>query len=177
MKSSNTLDATFMKISELQKLDVLLKRDNDDSRSKNVKIIFGMNGRTLSGDFIPNVKRVSNSSEYKIHFKDLTTYEDDIDYSIGLTNLEDWSALSTKKNGQFYSKIETLILKSNKLNSHELYFLLNNTINGISIDFESDLQPYIYNVKSLTNQLPINFMKVDEDTVFDFVSLAPENTI
>lgn len=166
-----------MKIKDLQKLDFLLKRINDDSRSKNFKLVFGLNAQTFSGDLIPKVKRVSNSSEYQICFKDLKAYENDVETYINLKNVDDWSSLSTKKQNEFYSKIETLIRRSNTLNSFEYNFLLNETINNISIDFDDSLPLYIYNIESLTTQLPINFMKVNKDTEFDFVSLVPEDTI
>lgn len=62
-------------------------------------------------------------------------------------------------------------------NSFEYLQLIDILINEYSFDFTHELPTYIYNVKSLTTQLPINFMKVDEDTEFDFISLVPEDAI
>lgn len=166
-----------MKISELQKLDFLLKRVNEEKDSENYRIVFGLNNQIYVGDFVPKIVNIENTNERNIEIKDVTSFESDTNRYINLTNLDNWFALSKRDNAHGVSRMNLLISTSNNSKSQDYFSLLNYTLESYEFDFDNELPHYIYNVKGLATQLPINFMKIDENTKFDFISIVPENTI
>ncbi|PTI24528.1 hypothetical protein, partial [Staphylococcus xylosus] len=99
--------------------------------------------------------------------------------NIGIKNFNDWKKItdSPDKNGIFDSDYSKLIKRSDFLQSVEYLKLLDEMLIKYPIELESALPPYIYNIKLLNNKSPITFMKIDEDTKFDFISIAPENSL
>lgn len=172
-----------MKISELQKLDFLLKKMDETKNAKNFKISFELNGQLYSGDFIPELYNLNSDNERFVQLKDVTNPEDDKYKYVKLTDCTPWFNLFKKEfsydkfNGK--STIGYLERRSNNFNSYEYLQLLLVILedDNFKFNFNEELPFYIYNVKSLTNPLPINFMKVNEDTEFEFVSLVPKDTI
>ncbi|MDW3867083.1 hypothetical protein ACO1B2_08205 [Staphylococcus saprophyticus] len=160
-----------MNIRELQKLDFLLKKINSHSKSKEFNIVFSINNELYTGDFIPTI--IDN----KVQLKDVSSLDSSDTINIDIKNFDDWVKItdSPDKNGIFDSDYTKLIKRSNFLQSSEYLRLLDEMLIKYPIEFENPLPTYIYNIKLLNNKLPINFMKIDEDTQFDFVSLVPEN--
>ncbi|MDW4211166.1 hypothetical protein QI209_09150 [Staphylococcus saprophyticus] len=173
-----------MKISELQKLDFLLQIVNAHSDSKEFKLVFGLKGNTYSGNFVPDLKTDFALRRFYIKLLDLSglsdlheeSYEESFKY-INVTNNE-WKSFTTHYSGELgKTDLGILIKASNRLLSVDYLRLLDEILETYNIEFNDTLPPYIYNVKSLTTQLPINFMKVDKDTDFDFISLVSQNAI
>ena len=101
-----------------------------------------------------------------------------IPYTIIEGENDEWKSIWQNGKGDlFKSDLGKLHEASNILVDHEYLKLLNLMLDNHDIIFNNSLPPYIYNVKSFTSELPINFMKVDEVTEFDFVSLLSVNAI
>lgn len=173
-----------MDIKYLQKLDFLLKIINSIDGSHKYKLVFGFKGTTYEGDFIPSTDYITPKTwNFKIKELDLKELKDSnlntlpkIPYTIIEGENDEWKSIWQNGKGDlFKSDLGKLHEASNILVDHEYLKLLNLMLDNHDIIFNNSLPPYIYNVKSFTSELPINFMKVDEDTEFDFVSLIPEN--
>ncbi|MEN3089912.1 MAG: hypothetical protein ABC378_08865 [Staphylococcus pseudoxylosus] len=162
-----------MDITYLQKLDFLLKKINSHSKSKEFKIVFSIKNELYTGDFIPTIR------DNKVEFKDVSSLDSNDTINIGIKNFNDWKKItdSPDKNGIFDSDYSKLIKRSDFLQSVEYLKLLDEMLIKYPIELESALPPYIYNIKLLNNKSPITFMKIDEDTKFDFISIAPENSL
>ncbi|MDW4220636.1 hypothetical protein QI239_06455 [Staphylococcus saprophyticus] len=161
-----------MNITYLQKLDFLLKNLESRADVKKYKIYFGLNNQVYTGEFIQGVNK---SAAIK---KDVTNFNCDVFNYVNLEDRKAWKKLFEVHNDLFnpdYTDFEFVRSRSNILKSHEYLQLLDVILGKYLISLEDGLLPYIYNVKNLTIESPINFMKVDEDTDFDFVSLLPEN--
>lgn len=162
--SSNTLGAIFMKIKELQKLDLVLNLAHSNNYMSKHIISFGLNGSSYSGDFLPNFTKVEEGrQEHVINLvRGYNTTKE-----VSLMELSNWSDICKLLKNKFNT--------NSSYNSFEYLQLIDILINEYSFDFTHELPTYIYNVKNLNTDSPINFMKVDKDTEFDFVSLIPEN--
>ena len=181
---SNTLGEIFMKISELQQLDFLLQIVNAHSDSKEFKLVFGLKGNTYSGNFVPSLKTDFNFRRFYIKLLNLSdladlheeSYEESFKY-INVKNSE-WKQFTTHHSGELgKTDLGILIKASSRLSSVDYLRLLDKTSVYYNIEFSETIPPYIYNVNNLVDKLPINFMKVNEDTKFDFVSLVPEKEL
>lgn len=175
-----------MNITYLQKLDFLLKIINAIDESNKYKLAFGFKGTAYTGDFIPSNDYIQPKTwNFKIKEIDIKTLKTSHLKTLSETPYIDikgenseWTSIWQCGNGNlFKSDLGKLKEASKKLVDSDYLKLLNAMLNSHDIIFSDELPPYIYNVKNLTNPLPINFMKVDEDTEFDFVSLVPEDTI
>lgn len=175
-----------MDIKYLQKLDFLLKIINSIDGSHKYKLVFGFKGTTYVGDFIPSTDYITPKTwNFKIKELDLETLKDtnlkvlqEIPYTIIEGENDDWKSIWQNGKGDFFkSDLGKLNEASNQLVDVDYLKLLNTMLDNHDIIFNDSLLPYIYNVKNLINELPINFIKVDEDAEFDFVSLIPKDTI
>lgn len=177
--SSNTLGPTFMNITYLQKLDFLLKIVNAYEDSKSYKIIFGFKGQTFKGDFVPNNTHINvKLRQFKIKLLDINNLDEENKFKIVDSSNSEWKSLWTHHSGDlFQTDLGTLFTFSSELDANDYLLLLDEILEAHPVEFNPSLPTYIYNVKSLATQLPINFMKIDENTKFDFISIVPENTI
>ncbi|MCE4994729.1 hypothetical protein [Staphylococcus xylosus] len=175
-----------MKITYLQKLDFLLKIINAIDKSNKYKLAFGFKGTTYVGDFIPSTDYITPKTwNFKIKELDLKKLKDNsikasqkIPYTIIEGENDDWKSIWQNGKGDlFRSDLGKLNEASNQLVDVDYLKLLNTMLDNHDVIFNDSLLPYIYNVKNLINESPINFMKVDEDAEFDFVSLILEDTI
>ncbi|MDW4362231.1 hypothetical protein QI100_10960 [Staphylococcus saprophyticus] len=163
-----------MNITYLQKIDFLLKHLESRADVKKYNISFGLNNQVYTGEF------VQNYSNTAVKIKDVTNYNSDVFEYINLKDQVAWSKLFKVHNDLIdpeSTDFETVRLRSNTLKSQEYLQLLDFILDKYLICFEDGLPPYIYNVKNLNNKMSVNFMKIDKNTKFDFVSLVSENTI
>ncbi|EHJ08907.1 hypothetical protein [Staphylococcus simiae] len=161
-----------MKIEYLQKLDFLLKKVNNHSQSKSYKILFGLNNKIYTGDFIPKV-----TYENYIEYKDVDAYNSDEYILISLANINDWKEIANTKPGSNRSSFGKLLDRSAYFSSSDYLQLLDITLKAYPIEFKEPLLPYIFNLKMLNGEIASDFIKVNENTEFDFVSIVPENEL
>ncbi len=175
-----------MNISELQKLDFLLKIINKVEGSFKYKLSFGFKGQAFIGDFVLNntylnpktwnfkIKEIDVESLKSKHLSDIN----EIPFKYIEGSNDEWKAIWQNINSNlFRSELGKLFEASNKLDSYDYLKLLCEFLDIHFIIFDATLPSYIYNIKNLTTQLPINFIKVDENTEFDFISLIPEESL
>lgn len=172
-----------MDITYLQKLDFLLKIINAIDKSNKYKLAFGFKGTPYTGDFIPSTDYITPKTwNFKIKELDLNTLKDnslkelqEIPYTIIEGKNDEWKSIwQCGKGDLFRSDLGKLKEASNQLIVSDYLKLLNTMLDNHDVIFNNSLLPYIYNVENLINKLPINFIKVDKDAEFDFVSLIPE---
>ncbi|MEX2957011.1 hypothetical protein AB4M78_11310 [Staphylococcus pasteuri] len=161
-----------MKIEYLQKLDFLLKKVNNHNKSKNYKLLFGMNNKIYTGDFIPKI-----TYENFIEYKDVDAYDPE-DYSlVGIDNFDEWKTIANIKPNSNKSSLGKLIDRSSSLVPSDYFQLLDLTLQNYPIEFEKPLLPYIYNLREIPGKHKFYFVKLDENIEFDFISIVPENEL
>ncbi|XVL44151.1 hypothetical protein ABLW00_02395 [Staphylococcus equorum] len=111
-----------MKISELQKLDFLLKRVNEENDSKSHKIVIEMNNDFYSCNFIPNTQNLNNTNERNIPFRDFTENESDHFTYVDLTDLGTWFKIFERPHGSEHSDFN--LLKKEVSNMKVLHTIL-----------------------------------------------------
>lgn len=168
-----------MNLLELQKLDFLLKFINIHQDSKNYKLVFGLNNQIFTGDFIPELYSDDNNITYKVKLKDNQNFNNDVYNYISITNDSIFTELRNVHAG-YNKSVKTLLINRSKNNNEQEYFdLLFSNYKNLEkrFDFCEQLPTYIYNVKNLSIELPISFLKVDSFEKFDFVSLISEDKL
>ncbi|MDW3954653.1 hypothetical protein QI305_05145 [Staphylococcus saprophyticus] len=166
-----------MNITELQRLDFLLKRVNEENDSESYKIVIQMNNEFYSCNFIPNIQKLDNTNERKVAFRDFTKNEGDHFTYIDLEDLGTWFKVFERPHGSEHSDFNLLKKRSVEYESAAYYTYLLNRLNNHDFKFAEELPPYIYNLKSLTSDFKLDFIKINKNTQFEVISLIPENTI
>ncbi len=177
---SNTLGEIFMKIKELQRLDYLLKRVNEESESKNYKIVTNINNKFYKVDFVPEIVNFNNTNERSVLIRntELNLIEEYNKYlTVDLKDLGPWYDIFKKNLITNYSNISLLSQRSNEFEPYAYYESLIKVLNKHQFDFSQDLPLYVYNLKSLSDDEQFSFFPIELDTEFDFVTLVPEDTI
>lgn len=169
-----------MKIKELQRLDYLLKRVNEESESKNYKIVTNINNKFYKVDFVPEIVNFNNTNERSVLIRntELNLIEEYNKYlTVDLKDLGPWYDIFKKNLITNYSNISLLSQRSNEFEPYAYYESLIKVLNKHQFDFSQDLPLYVYNLKSLSDDEQFSFFPIELDTEFDFVSLVPEDTI
>lgn len=163
-----------MNLLELQKIDFLLKKANNHSHNVNPhQIVFSLNGKFYTGDFIPFIDENLN-----VLLPDVTSFDKDSKKGIGLKNENEWKQIGKYINGDFdssdFNKLVSLSSHSDK--SYYLQLVIE-MYKKYPIEFEETLPSYIYNVKTFSSDPSIEFpiIHVDQNINFDFISLIPKN--
>lgn len=171
-----------MNIEFLQQLDFLLQNVNNESGSKKYSIVFKINNSFYSGNFLykinkdeiqnPEYKTNGNSNSPQIGTK-----------VVKVVNYNKWSEIRSKfevKNGSILEEMNNLEIAVHKSKSEDYfdYFIfLDYLLSKYPIEFDKKLPSYIYNLKKLDTNTPIPFLKVDPNTLFDFISIIPEDEL
>lgn len=153
-----------MKIEYLQKLDLILKVANEQSNNNIYKLAFGMNGETYTGDFfIEVIDSKATTIEFdkrgrftrtKVGFKE----------GNGLFNIH------------VSDEMDIISAQNQILTSSCAYLQLIKTMFNIdNLELTENVLPYIYNVKGISNNVKLDFIEIDSDAHFDFISLIKEN--
>ncbi|MDU0444744.1 MULTISPECIES: hypothetical protein [Staphylococcus] len=168
-----------MKLVELQKLDFLLKIVNSHSNSKEHKLVFNLNDNLYAGDFIPRIKSHNMNTTFDVELKDNQVFENDIYNYVSVTNNNIFNDLRQRNRVFNKSQLGLLIERSHTSNKQEYFDCLFSNYEELKseFNFSDDLPNYIYNIKCLSTNLPINFLKIDKDVIFDFISIIPEDEL
>ncbi|MEX6322127.1 hypothetical protein [Staphylococcus haemolyticus] len=160
-----------MKLVELQKLDFLLKKVNKRRESKSFKIIFSLNNDFFVGDFIPDIQQTS------VKLRDVTSTDID-DYNlINLDDEEVWKKLFEYKYTGYENHFEMLVDRSGFKHNSDYFRLLEDTLKNYPFEFSEDLPPIIYNVHNVTQNISLDFFKVDKNINFDSISIISEDEL
>lgn len=162
-----------MDIKYMQQLDFLLKyiSNNTSNYSNRYKLIFEYNHFIYEGDFIPELKSL------KVVLKNVTSFDED---DLNLFSLKNESTFETiRKHQSLFGKsyLKLLTERINEYSPQDYFRLLVDSLEKYPVEFESDLPPYIYNLKSENSNHPLNLeiMKIPQDAQFDFVSIIKVN--
>ncbi|WP_077700398.1 hypothetical protein [Staphylococcus hominis] len=168
-----------MKLVELQKLDFLLKIINSNSNSKKHKLVFNLNNNLYAGDFIPQITSHDYNVTYEVALKMNNEFNNDTYDYVSVTNRDIFTNLRHKNSVYNKSKLSLLIDRSHENNKQEYFDCLYSNYEGLKseFNFSDDLPSYIYNITCLSTNLPINFLKIDENAVFNFISIIPEDEL
>lgn len=169
-----TIKGVFrMDINYMQQLDFLLKYigNNTSNYSNRYKLIFEYNNFIYEGDFIPELRSLN------VVFKDVTSFDDD---DLNLVSLKNENAFETIRKHQSLFGKSYLKLLTERINDYEAqdYFrLLVDSLEKYPVEFESELPPYIYNLKSENSIHPLSLeiMQIPKNAQFDFVSIVKIN--
>ncbi|AMY05104.1 hypothetical protein CD149_06040 [Staphylococcus condimenti] len=162
-----------MDIKYLQQLDYLLKYigNNTSNYSNRYKLIFEYNNFIYEGDFIPELRALN------VVLKDVTSFDDD---ELNLISLKNENAFETiRKHQSLFGKsyLKLLTERVNEYEPQDYFRLLVDSLEKYPVEFENELPPYIYNLKS-ENQihpLSLEIMKIPSDAQFSFVSIIKIN--
>lgn len=164
-----------MNLLELQKLDFLLKKaNNHGSNSNKHQIIFEMNGDIYTGDFIPKL------IDMNVLIPDIEAFESDQEKVVSLKNKNEWKKIASSNNGSFDdSDLNKIITRSAHKKPLYYFHLVNEISEKYPVEFDTPLPNYIYNIKNLSKELPINIpvIKVSNEFKFDFISIVPIDEI
>lgn len=169
-----------MDIKDLQKLDFLLKRVNEESESKSYKILVNINNKLYKVDFIPEIVNLNNTSERSVAIRksDLKYIEQYDEYQyIDLEDLGPWYEILKNRGAFTPSDISLLKQRSNNFEPYAYYESLIKTLDKHHFNFSKDLPSYVYNIKSLSDNEEFSFFPIKLNTKIDFVSLVTEDTI
>lgn len=162
-----------MDIKYMQQLDYLLKYigNNTSNYSNRYKLIFEYNNFIYEGDFIPELRSLN------VVLKDVTSFDED---DLNLISLKNENAFETIRKHQSLFGKSYLKLLTERINDYEPqdYFrLLVDSLEKYPVEFEKELPPYVYNLKSENQIHPLNLeiMKIPSDAQFDFVSIVKIN--
>lgn len=177
---SNTLGAIFMNIRELQKLDFLLKCVNENSKSRDYKIVVCINNKFYKVDFVPEIVNLNSTNERSVSIRksELKQMEKSNEYlNIGLEDLGPWYDIFKNRGVFTPSDISLLVSRSIEFEPYAYYESLIRLLDKLQFKFTKDLPLYVYNLKSLSDQEEISFFPIDLHTEFSYVSLEPVNAI
>lgn len=169
-----------MNIKELQRLDYLLKRVNEESDSKNYKIVTNINNKFYKMDFVPEVVNFNNTNERSVLIRntELNLIDEYNKYlTVDLKDLGPWYDIFKKNILNNSSDISLLTQRSNEFEPYAYHQSLIKVLNKHQFNFSQDLPLYVYNLKSLSDDEEFSFFPIEPDAEFDFVSLVPEDAI
>lgn len=153
-----------MKIEYLQKLDLILKVANAQSNNNIYKLAFGINGETYSGDFfIEIIDSKATTLQFDKHGEFTKT-------QVGLKNGNEILNIHVS------DEMDMISFQNKKLTASSAYLqLIKSMFNIDNLELTENVLPYIYNVKGVSNNVKLDFIELDNDTHFDFISLIKEN--
>ncbi|KYH15059.1 hypothetical protein [Staphylococcus kloosii] len=165
-----------MNIKELQKLDFLLKKVNEDSKSKNHKIVVTLNNKFHKVDFVPAIVNLNGTDERSVSYRnsELKEIEKYNEFkNIDLTDLDPWLDMFKNPSAFTKSDISLLVYRSNEFETYAYYESLIKAIDKKKFEFTNDLPSYIYNLESIDGKEQLSFLPIDNITSFEFVSIEP----
>ena len=169
-----------MNIRELQKLDFLLKCVNENSKSRDYKIVVCINNKFYKVDFVPEIVNLNSTNERSVSIRksELKQMEKSNEYlNIDLEDLGPWYDIFKNRGVFTPSDISLLVSRSIEFEPYAYYESLIRLLDKLQFKFTKDLPLYVYNLKSLSDQEEISFFPIDLHTEFSYVSLEPENAI